>query len=104
MILRLWNIKEENMAIIHLFKDNAKHVDSVYLYQDYRRYSIERVWKLTFWTDKLYKSRWELTADKVEDFVGYIEEIFSDYVYAKTKWEDIRDNNYYHNELQLKLF
>ena len=94
------------MAIIHLFKDNAKYIDkdSIYLYQDYRKYSIQRVWKLSFWTDKLYKNRWEITADKIEDFVDYIEELFADDVYAKTELEDIIDNNYYYNELQLKLF
>ena len=94
------------MAIIHLFKDNAKHVDkdSIYLYQDYRIYSIERVWKLSFWTDKLYKNRWEFTANRIEDFVDYIDELFADDVYAKTRWEDIRDNTEYYNELQLKLF
>ena len=49
---------EYQMAIIHLFKDNAKHIDkdSICLYQDYRKYSIQRVWKLSFWTDKLYKN------------------------------------------------
>ena len=94
------------MEIIHLFKDNAKHVDkdSIYLYQDYRKYSIQRVWKLSFWTDKLYKNYWELTADKIEDFVDYIDDIFSNNEYKKTDWLDIRDNNYYHNDLQLKLF
>ena len=94
------------MAIIHLFKDNAKHVDkdSIYLYQDYRKDSIERVLKLSFWTDKLYKNRWELTADKIEDFVEYIDDLFADDLYVKTKWEDIRDNTEYYNELQLKLF
>ena len=94
------------MAIIHLFKDNVKYIDknSIYLYQDYRKYSIERVWKLSFWTDKLYKNRWELTADKIEYFVDYIDDIFSNNEYKKTNWSDIRDNNYYHNDLQLKLF
>lgn len=94
------------MAIIHLFKDNAKHIDkdSIYLYQDYRKYSIERVWKLSFWTDKLYKNSWELTADRVDDFVEYIDELFADNLYVKTKWEDIRDNTEYYNKLQLKLF
>ena len=94
------------MAIIHLFKDNVKHIDkdSIYLYQDYRKYSIERVWKLSFWTDRLYKNRWTLTADKVEDFVDYIDDIFSNNEYKKSNWLDIRDNNYYHNDSQLKLF
>ena len=94
------------MAIIHLFKDNVKYIDknSIYLYQDYRKYSIERVWKLSFWTDKLYKNRWELTADKVEDFVDYIDDIFLNDEYKKTDWLDIRDNKYYHNDSQLKLF
>ena len=94
------------MSKIHLFKENIKYIDkgSIYLYQDYRKYSIQRIWKLSFRTDKLYKSRWEITADKIEDFVGYIDDIFSDGDYRKTDWLDIRDNNYYHNNLQLKLF
>ena len=94
------------MAIIYLFKDNAKHIDkeSIFLYQDYRRYSIQRVWKLSFWTDKPYKRHWELTADRIEDFVNAIEELFADDLYAKTSWEDIRDNTEYHNKEQLKLF
>ena len=94
------------MGVIHLFKENAKYIDkdSVFLYQDYRKYSIDCVWKLSFWTDKLYKSSWELTADRVEDFVDYIDEIFADDLYAKSNWEDIRDNNYYHNELELSLW
>ena len=94
------------MAIIHLSKDNAKHIDkdSIYLYQDYRKYSIQRVWKLSFWTDKLYKNRWEITADKIEDFVDYIDELFVDDMYAKTELEDIIDNNYYYNKEQLSLW
>ena len=94
------------MSKIYLFKENIKYIDkgSIYLYQDYRKYSIQRVWKLSFYTDKLYKSSWELTADRIEYFVDYIEGIFSDDLYAKSNWEDIRDNNYYHNELQLSLW
>ena len=94
------------MSIIHLFKNNAKYIDkdSIYLYQDYVRYSINRQWYLCFWTDKLYKSYWQLSADRIEDFVDYIDDIFSDGDYRKTDWLDIRDNNYYHNNLQLKLF
>ena len=94
------------MSKIHLFKENIKYIDKgpIYLYQDYRKYSIQRIWKLSFRTDKLYKSRWEITADKIEDFVDYIDDIFSDGDYRKTDWLDIRDNNYYHNDSQLKLF
>lgn len=94
------------MSKIHLFKENIKYIDkgSIYLYQDYRRYSIKRQWYLCFWTDKLYKSYWKLSADRIGDFVDYIDDIFSDGDYRKTDWLDIRDNNYYHNNLQLKLF
>ncbi len=94
------------MSKIHLFKENIKYIDkdSIYLYQDYVRYSIKRQWCLCFWTDKLYKSYWKLSADRIEDFVDYIDDIFSDGDYRKTDWLDIRDNNYYHNNLQLKLF
>jgi len=52
----------------------------------------------------LYKSYWQLSADRIEDFVDYIDDIFSDDEYKKTNWLDIRDNNYYHNDSQLKLF
>ena len=94
------------MSIIHLFNNNAKYIDkdSIYLYQDYVKYSIQRIWKLSFQTDKLYKSRWEITADKIEDFVDYIDDIFSDPLYAKSEICDILDRNYYHNDSQLKLF
>lgn len=94
------------MSKIHLFKENIKYIDkgSIYLYQDYRRYSIKRQWYLCFRTDKLYKSYWKLSADRIGDFVDYIDDIFSDGDYRKTDWLDIRDNNYYHNNLQLKLF
>ena len=46
------------MSKIHLFKENIKYIDkdSIYLYQDYVRYSINSQWYLCFWTDKLYKS------------------------------------------------
>lgn len=55
------------MGLIHLFKENAKYLDkdSIFLYQDYRWLSVKRVWKLSFRTDRLYKTHWELTADKV---------------------------------------
>lgn len=94
------------MAIIHLFKENAKHIDknSICLYQDYIKYSIKSQWYLCFWTDVLYKSYWKLSADKVEDFVDYVDDIFSNDTYFKTKLSDIIDTNYYHNESQLKLF
>ena len=94
------------MSKIHLFKENIKYIDkdSIYLYQDYVRYSINRQWYLCFWTDKLYKSYWKLSADRIEDFVDYIDDIFSNDEYKKTNWLDIRDNNYYHNDSQLKLF
>ena len=94
------------MSKIHLFKENIKYIDkdSIYLYQDYVRYSINRQWYLCFWTDKLYKSYWKLSADRIEDFVDYIDDIFSNSDYRKTDWLDIRDNNYYHNDSQLKLF
>ena len=41
-----------------------------------------------------YRKKWSSLAD----------EIFADDLYAKSNWEDIRDNNYYHNELQLSLW
>ena len=69
--------------------------------------------RLTNYSLKLYGSQQYLQHNspihRVEDlsehlFVDYIDDIFSDGDYRKTDWLDIRDNNYYHNNLQLKLF
>lgn len=94
------------MALIHLFKDNLKYIDtkSIYMYQERNKYTVGYQWKLSFYSDRLHKGWCEMVADSPSKFVEYIEDLFSDDLYLKSDWWKIRDNNFYYNENQLKLF
>ena len=95
-----------SMALIHLFKDNLKYIDtkSIYMYQERNKYTVGYHWKLSFYSDRLHKGWCEMVADSPNKFVEYIEDLFSDEMYLKSDWLEIRDNNFYYNENQLKLF
>ena len=94
------------MALIDLFKENAKYIDtkSIYMYQVRNKYTVGYHWKLSFYSDRLHRGWCEMVADSPSKFVEYIEDLFSDDLYLKSDWWKIRDNNFYYNENQLKLF
>jgi hypothetical protein len=95
-----------SMALIDLFKNNAKYIDvkSIYMYQARNKYTVGYHWKVTFYSERLHKGWCEMVADNPNKFVEYIEDLFSDEMYLKSSISDIIDTNFYYNENQLKLF
>jgi hypothetical protein len=94
-----------SMALIDLFKNNAKYIDvkSIYMYQVRNTYIVGYHWKLTFYSERLHRGWCEMVADNPCKFVEYIEDLFSDEMYLKSDWLEIRDNNFYYNENQLTV-